>query len=332
MILVILVILRPIQNLQMQTFGNQDSSNMSSETLIVCPNDDDDKWIEQVYIGLALVGALASFVTFLMQRKQERLDGIDAQIKEDTELDRQQALERVRQQLSVFVGPMHRLWKTQSTMQLRLLHSMEYDFDWERIAKDMSERKKSVYWTPIFPREFVAPFLDDPHSQRAILYRNFVKRQLQPIYKQIRTLVLNHMSDLADMPTQEEWLQRFPNQDIITSPYTGSININVIFDSYTSWTYEFDDIIESWNEGDYTRVQPYNLVSGIICNDLIDLLYDKAKEKEARYNQHVSVHKNTRQIVTLEALDKKGVKEMMINLWGNAMGATQNNDTANNTS
>jgi hypothetical protein len=100
---------------------------------------------------------------------------------------------------------------------------------------------------------------------------------------------------LRDMPTQEEWLQRHKVEDI-TSPYNGSINISVIFDTYTAWTLEFDDIVESWSEGDFRRMQPTTRVATVICNGLIDLLMDNAKTKEAQYNKHVSVHKNTRQV------------------------------------
>jgi hypothetical protein len=76
------------------------------------------------------------------------------------------------------------------------------------------------------------------------------------------------------------------------------MNINSIFDSYVAWSLEFDDIVESWAVGDFRRMQPTTKVAFLICNDLIDLLYDNAKEKEARYNHHVSKHKNTIQITT----------------------------------
>ena len=39
-------------------------------------------------------------------------------------------------------------------------------------------------------------------------------------------------------------------------------------------------------------MQPTTKVAWIIVNDVIDLLYDNAKEKEATYNKHVKVHKN----------------------------------------
>mmetsp|Transcript_7969 Transcript_7969/g.16578 ORF Transcript_7969/g.16578 Transcript_7969/m.16578 type:complete len:193 (-) Transcript_7969:287-865(-) len=99
------------------------------------------------------------------------------------------------------------------------------------------------------------------------------------------------MSDLADMPPQEEWLERF-TKEAVMSPHTGSLNINVIFDSYTAYTFEFDDIIDSWAQEDFRRMQPTTVVPWLICNNLVDLLFDNAKEKEARYNKHVTVHKN----------------------------------------
>jgi hypothetical protein len=95
--------------------------------------------------------------------------------------------------------------------------------------------------------------------------------------------------------------------EAVTSPYNGSINVNVIFDTYCAWTLEFDDIIESWMEEDYRRMQPDIRFAGMICNDLVDLLYDNAKEKEARYNKHVKVHRNT-----LQLTDDNKVKQSVI--------------------
>ena len=151
-------------------------------------------------------------------------------------------------------------------------------------------------------------------------YTNFIIRQLQPIYTSIRNLILRHGSDLADMPSQEEWLIRHPDRRTVLSPITKSVNIFTIFDSFTAWTYEFDDIIQSWpllnnnnnNDDDdddddddnnnetsdndannhNMMLQPETVVNWFCLNDLIDLLYDNAKEKERKYNKHVSVHSN----------------------------------------
>ena len=212
----------------------------------------------------------------------------------ENDLDREQALARVRLQLSEFIGPMHRLWKTQSTIVMHYLKQSGHGFDH---MPEVVARKGQAYWMTLMREDFLLEFVEDPHSFEAVNYRNVVTRRLKPMYTRIRELVLIHMSDLADMPTQEEWLNRYREEDI-TSPYNGSMNINVIFDTYTAWTLEFDDIVESWAEGDFRRMQPTIKFAFLICNDLIDLLYDNAKAKEARYNKHVTVHRNTIQMNT----------------------------------
>lgn len=51
-------------------------------------------------------------------------------------------------------------------------------------------------------------------------------------------------------------------------------------------------------------MQPTTFFVGLICNTLIDNLFEKAKEMEARYNKHVSIHKNTIQ-KNLEAIPRE---------------------------
>ena len=120
-----------------------------------------------------------------------------------------------------------------------------------------------------------------------------VIRQFKPLFTRMRELILLHGTDLADMPSQDEWFERYPNKESITSPIHGSMHINVIFDTFSAWTYEFDDIIESWtNDKDYRRMQPSVEVNWRVLNELVDLLHDNAKEKESKYNKHVKIHKN----------------------------------------
>ena len=272
--------------------GNTTTTTGTTTTLnIVCPDGNDDngiEWIDRVGIAIAILGVLGGIVTFLWQQRLDRLAAAEAKIKEDEDLDRQQALDRARQQLSVYVGPLQRLWKTQSTTMMHYMRHSGHGFE---IAKTMLVQKGRAYWHKLLDDDFLQKFIDDPNSWEAMHYRNLVTRRLQPIYTRIRELVLNHTADLADMPVQEEWLKLYSEVDI-ASPHNSSININVILDTYTCWTFEFDDIIESWNEGDFRRMQPSITVAFMICNELIDLLYNKAKEKEARYNQHVTVFKN----------------------------------------
>ena len=258
-----------------------------NQTLVVCPQEDAEL-VDQFAIGIGVLTVLGSIIGVFIQRYRERQDAAEAKIKEDEDLDRAQALERVREQLSILVGPLHRLWKTQSIIGIRYRRQSGHGLG------DYSEailKQGRSYWMTQLRDEFLQPFIDDPYSYDAVLYRNFVTKRCKTIYTRIRELILSHMSDLADMPPQEEWLERFTNEDVM-SPHTGSLNINVIFDSYTAYTFEFDDIIDSWAQEDFRRMQPTTVVPWLICNNLVDLLFDNAKEKEARYNKHITVHKN----------------------------------------
>ena len=240
-----------------------------------------------VGITLGILTLMGSAVTFFVQRSQEKRNEAIADRNKEMELDRQQALERIRLQLERIVGPIHRLYKTQNTVILNYIQ--------QRDAKDGMDHmlqaiKGDNAWIPLFREGFLKPFLDDPTSEEAKRYRNFVSRRLSPLYTRIRELVLSYGSDL-DLPTQEEWLAKY-DQQRVTSPIVGSPNTNVILDTFCAWTLEFDDIVASWAEEDFTRMQPTTVVAFTIVNDLIDLLYENAKTKEAKYNKHVTVNKN----------------------------------------
>ena len=262
-----------------------------NQTLVVCPQEDAEL-VDQFAIVIGILTVLGSIIGIFVQQYRDRQDAAEAKIKEDEDLDRQQALERARKQLSVLVGPLHRLWKTQIIMIMSYRRQSGHGL--EDYTESLRNRGEA-FWTTQLRDDFLQGFINDPHSEDAVMYRNFVSRRLKPIWTRIRELVLAHMSDLADMPTQEEWLERYAKEDVI-SPHTGSLNINVVFDSYTAYTFEFDDIVESWAEGDFRRMQPTTTVCWLICNTLVDLLFDNAKEKEARYNKHVTIHKNTMQL------------------------------------
>mmetsp|Transcript_11886 Transcript_11886/g.30157 ORF Transcript_11886/g.30157 Transcript_11886/m.30157 type:complete len:279 (-) Transcript_11886:100-936(-) len=265
----------------------------NNETLIICPayddNYDDSNLVDSFAIAIGVLTLIGSVVTYFVQKDQERKDGIEAKMKEDEDLDREQALSRVRNQLAIFVGPMHRLWKIQGTTIAQ--YTLESGHGFEHLMHS-ARTKGRAFWMTMMSEEFVLPFIDNPDSFEAVLYRNYCERRLKPTYTKIRDLIERQLTDLADMPTQEEWLNRYDEEDIM-SPYNGSININVIFDSYAVWTLEFDDIMKSWAEGDFRRMQPTTKVPFLVCNDLIDLLYENAKIKESKYNKHVSVHKNS---------------------------------------
>ena len=90
------------------------------------------------------------------------------------------------------------------------------------------------------------------------------------------------------------------------------MKINVIFYTYTAWTLEFDDTVESWAEGDFRRMQPKIKFAFLVCNDLLDLLYDNAKAKEARYDNHVTIRKNTIQNTWQESIHRTTAQSQSI--------------------
>ena len=258
---------------------------------IVVACEDDNQIVDTLTIAIGVLTGIGTVIAYFVQQKQDRKDAAEAKAKEEEDLDRSQGLERVRKQLSILIGPMHRLWKTQTTVVLHYRQSSGHGMD---DYPEVIEKKGQAYWMTLLKDDFLQPFIEDPHTFEAQMFRNCITRRLKPLWTRIRELILAHMSDLADMPAQDEWLKRY-NEEDIKSPHTHSININVIFDSYSAWTLEFDDIVESWAEGDFRRMQPKTRIPLLICNDLIDLLYENAKLKEARYNNHVSLHKNMAQ-------------------------------------
>lgn len=247
---------------------------------------------EVLAVLLGVVTLMGSVLTYFLQRSKERKEQAEAEKQQRVDLDRQQALDRVRKQLSVYVGPLHRLYKTHNTVLAQ--YKKETGKTSDRLFLALANGGRD-HWMQSFVEEYLVPYIADPHSAVAGEYRGMVRHRLKPIYTRIRELVLRHSSDLADMPTQLEWLRRY-DEESVTSPYVGSINANVILDTFTVWTLEFDDIIESWNVEDYSRMQPTTRVAWVICNDIVDYLYDEAKAKEARYNKHVKVHRNLLQV------------------------------------
>mmetsp|Transcript_4930 Transcript_4930/g.14297 ORF Transcript_4930/g.14297 Transcript_4930/m.14297 type:complete len:316 (-) Transcript_4930:786-1733(-) len=283
---------------------------MSTDCTCLCPStsyfdsDSDSDSEEFNYLDaeflaylVALVTVIVSVIGYFVQRERERRKEAEADQEAASDLDRRQALERVRLQLSVFIGPLHRSFKTLNTCMAQYRIAMgDNKKRWLKAIK----YKGRNYWMPAFDPEALEQFIQDPATIEAKRYRNMVSRRVKPIYTRVRELILDHSSDLADMPTQEEWLQKHTEESVL-SPYTGSININVIIDTLNVWSYEFDDIIESWEEGDFTRMQPETHVAWLICNDLIDTLYDTAKEKEVLHSNRVRVHKNVEQADYFEA-------------------------------
>jgi len=274
------------------TLNTSLSEKATATTTAVCLCDGESKSSSSFFEGfdyldgefltvlLGVITLLSSVVGYFVQRNIERKEEAAADQHALDNLDRQQALERVRRQLSLYVGPLHRLVKTQNTT----------------IAQYRQATNKTVKfqtWMNLFHNFCLEPYLEDPMCLDAKHYRSFVIHQLKPIYERIRKLVLNHAADLAEYPTQEEYLKKYDNDEkVVMSPYVGSINVNVIFDTYCVWSYEFDDIVECWKEGDFSRMQPTTMVTWGIINYLADFMYDNAKEKEAKYNKHVKVHHN----------------------------------------
>ena len=79
---------------------------------------DDNRLVDTLTIIIGVLTVLGSVIAYFIQRDQDRKDAIEAKRKEDEELDRSQGLERVRKQLSLLIGPLHRLWKTHTTITM----------------------------------------------------------------------------------------------------------------------------------------------------------------------------------------------------------------------
>jgi len=266
---------------------------LDDEGVCVCENDggsgfsfDIDYFDGEVLaVFLGIFTLFGTIVAYFIQRHIERKEQAKCDQKQADNEDRQLALERSREQLSVYAGPLHRFCKSQNTTPMQFLNANDVMFDTQH----------TEYWSHYLPKKLIDEVLDDPQSLRAKRYRRFVIHRVKPLYMETRRLHIRH-SNLADMPSQEEYLKTW-GDEAVRSPYVGSININVIFDTFVVWSYEFDDIIIGWENGDYSRVQPSTRVAWPIINYIADYLAENAKKKEARYNKHVKVHTNDLQDV-----------------------------------
>jgi hypothetical protein len=205
----------------------------STETLVVCP-DQEPELADTFAIAIGVLTVIGTVIAYFLQAREDRISAREQQQKEDDNFDREQALDRVRKQESVLIGPLHRLWKTQNVVNMVYRKQSGHGFYDFPIAL---EKKGKFFWMTYFMDSHLEPFIENPHSFEAVVYRNFVTRQLKPIYTKIRDLILNHMSDLSDMPTQVSMLHFVSDSIIVFHPVFGSHNCNdtICFDSKDEW-------------------------------------------------------------------------------------------------
>ena len=146
---------------------NDDDDDLEDDS---CASGPFDYWFDSdnLALYLATISALVTVAGYFLQRNIERREQAEAEKQQLEETDRQQALDRVRRQLSVYVGPLHRLIKTQNSTFMQCRQSMGVGLP----------RGRSGYWDQFFPEEIFAPFIEDPQSLEARQYRAAVVHRL----------------------------------------------------------------------------------------------------------------------------------------------------------
>ena len=232
-----------------------------------------------------LVTGIASIVAFFAKSYADAAAHKTAEAEKQADLDREQALTRVRLQISTFVGPLHRSFKCFNTALMSYQQSTTLDGKMHQHIPAAWKSKK--YWTPVFDDLIVAGYIASPDSPEAVRYRTFITARFQPLWRISRDLIIAHASDLAELPLDVDWEEKHPKETRM-SPYTFSSHTLVPFDSLVNWSYEFDEIVSEWERGIFLRMQPFVALPIRLLIDNVDHQFATAKEKEAKYNPHVA--------------------------------------------
>ena len=221
--------------------------------------------VQGLLIFLAsVVGILGFIVKGRIERKAKQRED-DLQYMQHL---RRLNLERIRLQISSFVGPaaMHSMAIWSQFWNSTVAGNHEKTFD------KLSGGLVSEYFISInfsFQafmkghindlRSWVGPaceqrMREDPESLLALTYRSVMKRLVQRSAVPLTGLIENHGQVLSQFITVDEFKERFP-----CSAQDGWLR-NSFYNSFINWTYEFLEIIDAWSRKDYRLLFPQHAV------------------------------------------------------------------------
>ena len=221
--------------------------------------------VQGVLIFLAsVVGVFGFIVKGRIERKaQNRANEVQHQ-----QHLRRLNLERIRLQISMFIGPACQhsmiLWSQFWTSTL----TGDQDTTFDKLSNGLvSEYYTSVNFSfQSFMRgkingmkSWVGPkaeqaMRDNPNSLLAVTYRRVLTRLVRRSAVPLSELIEKHGQVLSQFPTADEFKKRWP-----CSAEDGWLR-NAFYNSFVNWTHEFVDIIKSWQAGNYALLFPQHAV------------------------------------------------------------------------
>ena len=205
----------------------------------------------------------------------------------------QAELARVRQQISVFIGPLHRHFKVTNTATLNFFLVRGHYPDIMKYYGQLFQRKPAYGAIPC-PPALCEQMSADPQSTCAREYRTLCRDILVPYHSVCRQLILEHGSDLADTPAEDVWDAKFSPEQL-ASPGTKSTTHFGVLDAYCLYSKEFEQVVREWDEekGVFERWQPQAPIP-VLMNVLVDAMFAQVKKREGVFVASVEEYRGSK--------------------------------------
>jgi hypothetical protein len=211
----------------------------------------------------AIVGVIGYYVQSKLAGKARQREIVAAR-KEHL---RQLELARVREKLDTFIGPVSHLFHSFSSQLLELMSVLGKQY-WPEIFKQHQELFQQKGGWPVAFQGTCGMvfsdgmFLDDagtavskqltdnPTSNGAKLYRKSMARLISDYALPLANLIKTHAGYLQEWTSGEDFKKAYPHY--AKNPMAR----NLFFVQFQHFAYEFRDVIQDWETGDYTVAWP----------------------------------------------------------------------------
>ena len=226
------------------------------------------------------------------RRERESRDAAaQAQLKH---LCDQAELARVRQQMSVFIGPLQRHYKACNTAATHFFAVRGHYPDIYKYFAGAHQRKP--IYGPLIPPPLCEQMSAEPHGECAREYRTLCRDTLVPYYTLCRRLILEHGSDLADTPSEDTWEDKYSTEQL-ESPGTKATTHFGVLDAFCLWSKEFELVVRDWDEdgekGATRRWQP-RADHPWLMNNLVDIMFSQVKKREGAFVASVEEYRGSK--------------------------------------
>ncbi len=276
-----------------------------SETTLTAPD-----WVTA--IGLIASAAVAIIGYLLDSHKARHQRELQAQLERDAQAEtarlervsREEAahgqlrhmcdqaeLKRVRQQMSVFIGPLHRHIKLCTTAILNFFVVRGHYPGVYSHYGDLFQAKP--LYGACFPPGLCEKMAADPQGECACEWRAMCREILVPGYNVCRQLILEYGSDLADTPSKDAWEDKYTKEQL-ESPGTKATTHFSAMDAFCLWSKEFELLVRDWDEerGVFPLWQPRALFP-VMLNGLVDTMFSQVKKRESKFVASVEEYRGS---------------------------------------